>query len=184
MIGTHEEYNRIRGILLTLEPSELADALMELTHDSRAVYMKVIALASTETRKITLFKEYIHAITHQTRRSTLTGRNILLNLKRSLELLSPDNIDPKIGLQLMESFYETDSFAFESTTELDFEFEMVFTDEGFEIFAEIARRCTDTTFVVELVKKLYAEDNYGVRGKLHEEASTYLSEAGLKLLNT
>jgi len=105
-------------------------------------------------------------------------------LKRSLQMLDPAIMDPKIGLQLMVLFYETDSFALESTTELDFEFELVYTDDGFEKFAEFAIKCPEPDFVVQIVKQLIADDDYSMRTKLLDEASIFLSEAGLKLLRT
>ena len=184
MIGTIEEYNRIRGILMTLEPSKLVDALMKLGSESYSAYMMVLSLASTTAEKIALFKENIHAITHPTRWSTLSGKEILVTLHRSLEMLYPAMIDPKEGLLLMASFYETDSWAMESTTELDYEFELVYTDDGFEKFAEFARRCPDPDFVVKVVNKLLSDDGYSMRTKLFDKASMFLPEAGLKMLRT
>ena len=184
MIETIEECNSIRGVLMNLEPSELADALMTLAGESRSAHMLVMSLVSSTTEKIALFKENIHAITHQDRRTTLSGEYILETLTRSLEMLDPDTMDPKLGMQLMALFYETDSCALESTTELDFEFQLIFTDDGFEKFAQFARRCPDPDFVVQVVKQLIADDGYGMRTKLFAEASTFLSEEGLKALRT
>lgn len=160
-----------------LEKSELVDALMTLSGESPSAGMMVQALASTTTEKIALFKKNIHAITHQSRGSTLSGEEILDTLTRSLEMLDPEVIDPKVGLQLMALFYETDSWALESTTELDWEFELVFTDEGFELFAEFARRCPDPDFVTQVVKQLVADDGYGMRTKLSDKISTFLPVA-------
>ncbi|MDY0289509.1 MAG: hypothetical protein RBR15_11855 [Sphaerochaeta sp.] len=184
MIGTIEENKRIRGILIKREKGELADALMQLANESSSAHMLVMSLVSSNHEKIALFKQNIHAITHQGRRSSLSGEQILDMLHRSLEMLDPETMDPKEGLTLMTSFYETDSWAVESTTELDFEFELLFTEDGFEKFADFALKCPDPDFVVQVVKQLLSNDNYCMRTKLFDEASTFLSEEGVKALRT
>ena len=184
MLNRIDEYNHLQEILITLEPKLLTEALLKLAIESHSAYMMVLSLASTTAGKIELFKENIHTITHQTRRSTLSGKEILVTLHRSLEMLDPAIIDSKEGLLLMASFYETDSWALESTTELDYEFELVYTDDGFKKFAEFARRCPDPEFVAQVVNKLLADNGYSMRTKLFDEASTFLPEAGLKMLRT
>lgn len=179
---TIDEYNRTRSALLKLEPSILADALMKLAQKSRSAQMMVTSLASTAQENIALFKKSIKEITHQTRRHYLSGKEILDTLHRSLEMLDPSKIDPKLGLSLMVLFYETDSWALESTTELDFEFSLVYDEDGFAKFAEFAQRCPDSGFVVQTVKQLLAGDGYGMRTKLLDEASTFLSDEALKTL--
>ncbi|HKL57336.1 MAG TPA: hypothetical protein VJ854_02960 [Sphaerochaeta sp.] len=181
---TIEEYNRARSVLLKQEPSILADALLTLAGESRSAHMLVTSLVSSTQENIALFKQNIHEITHQTRRNSLSGEEILDTLHRSLEMLDTTKIDPKLGLELMASFYETDSWSLESTTELDFEFSLLYDDEGFEKFADFAQRCPDPDFVVELVKRLLTDDGYGMRTKLLDEASTFLSEEKLKTLRT
>lgn len=179
---TIEEYNRARSVLLKLEPSILVEALMTLAGESRSAQMLVTSLVSSTQENIAMFKENIHAITHQTRRHSLTGEEILETLHRSLEMLDPAKVDPKVGLNLMASFYETDSWALESTTELDFEFSLLYDDEGFEKFSDFAQRCPDSDFVIQVVKRLLTDDGYGMRTKLLDEASTFLSEEALKTL--
>jgi hypothetical protein len=133
--------------------------------------MLVEGLISSSDERIALFRRNIHAITHQGQRSTLSGEQILDILKRSLELLDSDLIDPKLGLELMELFYSTDEWALNSTTELDFEFELLFTDEGYSKFTEFAERCDDPLLVKQVVKRLLASDGYCMRGKLSEVVS-------------
>ena len=179
---TIDEYNRARAILLKLEPSIVVDALLKLAIESRSAHMLVTSLVSSTQENIAMFKENMHAITNQTRRNSLSGEQILDALHRSLEMLDTALIDPKLGLNLMASFYETDSWSLESTTELDFEFSLLYDEEGFAKFADFAQRCPDSDFVVELVKRLLTDDGYGMRTKLLDEASTFLSEEALKSL--
>lgn len=162
MFGTNKEYNSTRKILMGLEKNALVDALMTLAGESRSAYMLVLSLVSTTTEKVALFKQNIHAITHEDH----SGEEILDTLSRSLGMLDPEIMDPKVGLQLMVLFYGTDSWALESTTELDFEFEMVYTDDGFKKFAEFAQRCPDPEYVTQVVEQLLAADGYCMRTKL------------------
>jgi len=178
-MNTYEEYNRIRDLLLSLEPSKLVDALMTLAIESPSADMLVRSLASTTREKIALFKESIHSITHQSRHNILSGERILDILTRSLEMLDSLEIEPKTGLKLMVLFYETDSWALESTTELDYEFEILFTQNGYEKFAEFAKRCSDSDVIINILKQLYAADDYSMRTRLYDEASAFLSDEDL-----
>ena len=168
---TIAEYNRARKALMQLDRGILVDALLKLAIESPSAAMLVEGLISSSDERIALFRRNIHAITHQGQRSTLSGEQILDILKRSLELLDSDLIDPKLGLELMELFYGTDEWALNSTTELDFEFELLFTDEGYSKFTEFAERCDDPLLVKQVVKRLLASDGYGMRGKLSEVVS-------------
>jgi hypothetical protein len=168
---TIAEYNRARKALMQLDRGILVDALLKLAIESPSAAMLVKGLTSSSDERIALFRRNIHAITHQGQRSTLSGEQILDILKRSLELLDSDLIDPKLGLELMELFYSTDEWALNSTTELDFEFELLFTDEGYSKFTEFAERCDDPLLVKQVVKRLLASDGYGMRGKLSEVVS-------------
>jgi hypothetical protein len=168
---TIAEYNRARKALMQLDRGILVDALLKLAIESPSAAMLVKGLTSSSDERIVLFRENIHRITHQDRRNTLSGEQILDILKRSLELLDSDLIDPKLGLELMELFYSTDEWALNSTTELDFEFELLFTDEGYSKFTEFAERCDDPLLVKQVVKRLLASDGYGMRGKLSEVIS-------------
>ncbi len=179
MIETQKEYNRIRSELLKLESGTLADALLKLAIRSHSACLLVTSLASSVTQNIELFKESIHAITQQ----TLCAEDILVSLQRALDMLDPEKVDPLLGLDLMACFYETDSYALESSTELDWEFESVYTIYGFEKFVEFARRCTDHGFVVQVVKRLLANDDYYMRRNLLEKASTFLPEVALQQLS-
>lgn len=182
MIDTYEEIDHIKPILMNLEKSILVETLLTLAMESSSAAMLVRTIASTVNEKIALFKENIDSITHQGRHSSLSGEMILDLLTRSLQMLDPLEIEPKLGLTLMASFYETDSWALESTTELDWDFEVVFTHRGFEKFVEFASRCDDTDFIVDIIKKLLVDDDYSMRSNLFEEASSFLSEEGLKKL--
>jgi hypothetical protein len=163
---TKAEYQHAKNQLMQLDRSVLVDALLKLAIESPSAAILVNNLISSKEQRIALFRELIHRITHQSRRSMLSGDQILDMLKRSLELLHPEELDPKVGLVLMEEFYGTDSWAFESTTELDFEFDCIYSDEGVAKFSEFAERCCDADFVQQVLQRLLATDHYSAREKL------------------
>ncbi|RFU93890.1 hypothetical protein DYP60_12565 [Sphaerochaeta halotolerans] len=168
---TIADFDRARDALMKLDRSILVDALLKLAIESSSASMMVEGLISSLDERIALFRENIHRITHQGHRSTLSGEQILDILTRSLELLDPDQIDPALGLELMELFYSTDEWALNSTNELDFEFELLYTDDGYSKFTEFAERCDDPILVQQVVNRLLASDDYGMRENLSEVVS-------------
>nr|WP_321305701.1 hypothetical protein [uncultured Sphaerochaeta sp.] len=165
---TIAKYNQARKALLQMDQNILVDALLKLALESPSVAMMVEGMVSSQEKRIALFRKNIHAITHQGRRSSLSGEQILDILTRSLELLDPDQIDPILGLELMELFYSTDEWALNSTNELDFEFDLLYTDDGYSKFTEFAERCDDPLFVQQVVNRILASDDYCMRGNLSE----------------
>jgi len=159
---TVAEYNRIKEQLMKREQGVLVDALLTLALESPSALMMVKGLISSSEERVALFRRNIERITGQSRGNYLSGNQILDILTRSLDLLDPEHLDPKLGLELMEAFYSTNSWAFESTNTLDFDFEC--------LFSEFAVRCSDIEYAREVQKRLLAVDDYGVRGTLEEIA--------------
>ena len=176
------EFNRIREKLLKLEPTMLADALMKLAQESSSAAMMVERLAADDQKKIALFKDNIHTITHPPKRSRISGYTILDTLRRTLELLNPKTMSPEIGLELMAVFYCTDGIALESSTELDFEFQLLYDNDAFEMFTAFALKCADPDLVIQVVKRLSAHDDYGMREKLLMKAEAFLPQPHLQKL--
>lgn len=165
-LETIAEYNLAKDQLMNLDRSVLVDALMKLAQESPSALMLVNGLISSQEERIALFRENMHRITHQGRRSALSGEQILDLLNRSLELLDPEQLDPKVGLALMEIFYSTDGWAFESSTELDFEFDWLYSKDGLAVFSAFVDRCPDAEYVQEMLKRLLAGNDYGARDDL------------------
>jgi hypothetical protein len=163
---TREEYNYAKEQLLKLDRGVLVDALLKLAIEPGSASLLVSGLIASQEERIVLFQDYIRRVTHQSRKTSLTGHQILQILTRALDLLDPERIAPKTGLQLLESFYLTDSWALESTTELDFDFEYLFTEVAYSLFDEFAVRCKDHEYVQTMIKRLLADDGYGMRGNL------------------
>ena len=165
---TVAEYDHVKEQLMKLDRSVLVDALLTLAQESPSVSMMVKGLISSPEQRVALFRSNIERITHQSRRDSFSGEQILDILTRSLGLLDPEGLDPTLGLELMEAFYSTDSWALESTTELDFEFDCLFSRDGCALFSAFAQRCPDREHAREVQKRLLAGDAYGVRGSLKE----------------
>jgi hypothetical protein len=165
---TGGSFNHVKDQLMKLERRVLVDALLTLAQKSSSALMMVTSLVSTPEQRVALFRSNIERLTHQSRRDSLSGERILDILKRSLALLDPEGLDPKLGLELMEAFYSTDSWALESTTELDFEFDCLFSRDGCALFSALAQRCPDREHAREVQKRLLVGDEYGVRGSLEE----------------
>jgi len=153
---------------MKLDQRVLVDALLTLVQESSSALMMVKGLISSPEQRVALFRSNIERITHQSRRDSFSGEQILDILTRSLGLLDPEGLDPTLGLELMEAFYSTDSWALESTTELDFEFDCLFSRDGCALFSAFAQRCPDREHAREVQKRLLAGDAYGVRGSLKE----------------
>lgn len=165
---TGGSFNHVKDQLMKLERRVLVDALLTLAQKSSSALMMVTSLVSTPEQRVALFRSNIERITHQSRGNYLSGEQILYILTRSLGLLDPEEVDPTLGLELMEAFYSTDSWALESTNELDFEFDCLFSDDACSLFSAFAVRCPDVEHAREVQKRLLAGDAYGVRGSLKE----------------
>jgi len=165
---TKAEYHHAKEQLMRLDQCVLVDALLTLAQESSSALMMVTSLISSPEQRVALFRSNIERITHQSRRDSFSGERILDILTRSLGLLDPEELDPTLGLELMEAFYSTDSWALESTTELDFEFDCLFSRDGCALFSAFAQRCPDKEYARNVQKRLLAGDAYGVRGSLKE----------------
>jgi hypothetical protein len=163
---TVEEYNHAKKQLMGLDKSVLVNALLQLALELNSVSLLVNGLIATKEERLVLFKSYIEKVTLQ--EDILTGEQILEILTRSLDLLDPVSMDPKIALQLLEIFYSTDSLAFESTTELDFEFDCLYSKQAYNLFCSFAQQCDDKMYVQQIVDKLLSSDGYGVRTNLNQ----------------
>lgn len=172
---TIETYEMNLKSLMKLSPEVLSAALLKLAEESQQARLMVERLISTPVENIERFKEHLEEITCPPRGSRqLSGPAILNILTDMLDCLDVDTIPPEIGLELTEAFFSTDQAAFESCTTLDFEFALLFDRAAEEVFPGFARQISDTDLVVQTLRRLMAEDNYGARGGLLTEAPTYL----------
>ncbi len=178
------EYKDYRRRLEALDPAELAEALVDLAETSSSALMVVKRLVSSPDDHINQFRENLAEVTEGAGRGRygLSGEQILEILIRSLDLLEPGSMDPKIGLELTAAFFGTDGTAFESTNELDWEFESLYTFQACDVFISFALACDDKAFVLQLLEGLLSDDNYGVRSCLLKAAPSFLPEPELSTL--
>ncbi len=163
---TIEEYNYAKNRLMALDKSMLVEALLQLAIESNSASLFVDCLIATKKERVALFHSYIENVTLQANK--LTGKQILVILRRALDLLDPAGMEPKIGLPLLEMFYTADSWAFNSTTELDFEFDYLFSEQATNLFGCFAQKCDDKNYVRQMVNRLLSADEYGVRAGLKQ----------------
>lgn len=152
--------------MTTLDQGVLVDALLQLAIESNSASLLVAGLIATEEERVVLFQDRIERVTLQG--NSLSGEQILEILRRALDLLDPESMDPKIALQLLETFYATDSYTFNSTTELDFEFDCLFSEQAYSLFCKFAQRCDDKKYVQQRVDSILSDDSYGVRANLNQ----------------
>ncbi len=109
--------NPMLDTLTKLDSSVLAEALMTLAKESPSAQMVVERLTADNERKIELFKDNLRTITNQPESGGISGHMMLNTLKRTLELLDPQTMPAELGLELVEAFYYTDTFALNSSTD-------------------------------------------------------------------
>lgn len=168
---TVEEYNYAKNRLMALDKSVLVEALLQLALESYSASLFIDCLIATKKERVALFHNYIENVTLKS--NTLTGKQILEILRRALDLLDPVGMEPKIGLPLLEMFYTTDSWAFNSTTELDFEFDCLFSERATSLFCRFAQKCDDKKYVQQIANRLLSADEYGVRAELKQFSSLH-----------
>jgi hypothetical protein len=74
--------------------------------------------------------------------------------------------DPETGLQLLAAFYETDKAVFNNCDDSSGHISTEYQLTARELFTKYASACTDKKAVLDLLIKLYAEDDFSVRGRL------------------
>lgn len=109
--------NSILDKLTKLDSSVLAEALLTLAKESQSAQMVVERLTADNERKIELFKDYLQAITNQPKSGVISGQMMIIILKRILELLDLQSMSAELGLELMEAFYYSDTYTFNTSTD-------------------------------------------------------------------
>lgn len=180
-----EPTDPLRNMLMKLDHAALVDGIVDIASGSYPLRKALERLGSSSQKRIDMFNQhfaFLMASPRFKRKHQLSGQSILDHLSVMLGCLVPTDMLPESGLALLERFYATDSIAFESTNEFDYEFEVVYTVKAVQAFAAFATQIQDAGKVVDVVNRIAASDHYGVRQALVEKASTYLPEHALGLL--
>ena len=172
--------NNPREQLIKLGAEKLADALLDLSTRSDQAAQLVEQLLSPPRENLRHLKARIRGL--RQRKRFLGAReaqsyasdlsDLLADIQRNIE-------DPKIGLELVVAFFESDNQVLESCDDSYGNVGEVFRYDATELFTHYARDIEDKSYLSDLVFKLYEEDEYGVREELVDHASQFLPEEAL-----
>lgn len=88
--------------------------------------------------------------------------------------------DPRIGVDLLASFYTTDRSVFERCDDSSGHVGDVYCYEAREMFISFAGCCPDKKWLTNLVLKTSLQDDYGVRDVLINSVKAYLPEVQIR----
>lgn len=182
-------YNRamnnkeVREKLIDIGADRLADALLYLASrfDEVDEYVEALLLSSEEAAA--RFRRKLAGL--KRRRKFIDWRaapDFARELEMMLAALPQTVIDPKMGLELVAEFVACDRAVFQRCDDSDGIIGDVFRYDACKLFTHYASACTDKPFISDLVFRLYAHDDYGVREGLLDETVKFLPEEELHAL--
>jgi hypothetical protein len=145
----------------------LADALIDLAnHDDLAA--DVVERLSSDPQE--LIKKVKRKITGLKRRKTFIHWQESARFAKKIEAILTDieaaDPDPETGLKLMTAFYETDRIIFNNCDDSSGHIGTEYTVTALNMFTKYASASTNKKAVLDLLIKLYKEDDFSVRGRL------------------
>ena len=99
--------------------------------------------------------------------------DFLNDLKTSVE-------DPRVGVELVSSFYEADHGVLGNCDDSSGHVGDLFRYDAKDLFVSYASRCDDNEWLADLVLRLIRKDDYGVRDSLLNCAAEYLPESAMR----
>ncbi|NOY00779.1 MAG: hypothetical protein GXP30_13775 [Verrucomicrobia bacterium] len=171
--------------LINLGVDQLADALLELSHQSEAAADLIKRLTVAPKDNIQRFKKKLSAIkSEQNFYHWKNSRGFLSRIERLLQDLEAGVTDPLSGLELVRSFYEADSKIFEQCDDSGGGVGEIFRYTAKDLFAKYAALCEDKKKVASIMLELNQNDGYGVRDAVFENAADFLPEAVIRSMIT
>ncbi|MBX9690044.1 MAG: hypothetical protein K2X27_25255 [Candidatus Obscuribacterales bacterium] len=159
--------------LVKLGADKLADALLELAGRNKSAAEMIARLLSDPEENFARFRKKLDAL------SNMSGfidydetKSFATELESLLSDLKAGAKNPKIGLELVSSFFEKDGDILESCEDHDGDIQDVFTIHAYELFWHFATQCADYDSVVDCLLKLIGNDNFGVRCGLFDVPET------------
>ncbi len=101
-------------------------------------------------------------------------------LRTLLDQLGHDIQDPRLGVELVAAFFQTDEVIFNRCDDSGGIVGDVFTMDATELFVRYAARWDDKQALVGLLLELDAGENYGVRERIMDNAGRFLPEHFLR----
>ena len=106
--------------------------------------------------------------------------NLAHELNAFLADIADASLEPRIGAELIISFYETDKGTFGRCDDSSGHVGDVYRYDARDLFLSFAKHCEDKDWLEKLVVKLNHEDDYGVRDTLIDCAAECLPEPNIR----
>lgn len=175
--------DRQRQKLVDHGAERLADALLILAQRHQAAADEVARLVSTPVENTERFRRGLAAL-RNTNHFYTRGRahDFAEDLTSILADVKAGVADPRQGVELVLDFFEHDAACFEQADDSDGCIGDVFRWDARELFVEMATRVADKEWIAGRLFEVLADDGYGVRFCLLEEANRYLPPEVLRTL--
>ncbi len=163
--------NGYREKLLELDKEILVDTLLRVSTYSETAMEVIMRLANTPSENSELVKRKIARLKDQDvfydRRSSRAFAQELENMVEAIEVSAED---PNEGIERLADFFACDRSVIESCDDSDGLVGDVFRSYATEVFAAFGQKCADKAWLSDVVLRLWAGDDYGVRERLLEKA--------------
>lgn len=138
-------------------------------------------MLATKTKNIKHFKSKIAGLKRARR---FVDWNESAKLAQDLSTLLADiadaSLEPRIGAEVVASFYETDKGTFGRCDDSSGHVGDVYRYDARDLFLSFAKRYEDKGWLEQLAVRLNHEDDYGVRDTLIDCAAEYLPEPNIR----
>ena len=170
-----------RDKLIALGAEVLADTLLNLAVRYEGVDDHIDRMVATPEENAARFKKRISGIKRRRRFVDWRGvRALASELEGILEDLKAGVIDPRSGVELLISFYETDKGTLGNCDDSSGFVGNVYRFSASELFVTYASRCDDKKRIASMLVKLNRKDDYGIRDTLVHCAAEFLPESQIR----
>jgi hypothetical protein len=168
--------NFLRQQLIDLGAETLADSLIKLAEKNDEVDNLVERLVAKPSENIKRFKNKLVGLKKAQRFIDWRGvSQFARELEGLLEDLHSGVKDPRVGAEMVASFYECDESVFNRCDDSTGIIGDIFRITARDYFIQYAAACTDKEWIADKLINLYSKDHYGVRSALIESANKFLN---------
>ncbi|MFA6567702.1 MAG: DUF6880 family protein [Victivallales bacterium] len=173
----------IRTKLAKVAVEDLVEALMELSirHDDADAI--IIRLISSKKDNFKRAKAKILGLRRQKNfvdwRSAKSFRS---KLEEILDEIRDGSESPSDGITLLVEFFKSDKAVIEHCDDSDGFIGSIFRSSASDLFAELASKCKDKTWISETLADLYGDDPYSLREYLLKKSAKFLPAGELRKL--
>jgi len=163
--------------LIELGAEALAEALLELESRNDAAHDVVERMLATSQENVKRFKSKLVRLKRGERFvSWRESADLAHRLESLLDDLRAGVEDPRTGVELLASFFESDKAIMEGCDDSGGRIGDTFRFQAKDLFIFYASRCKEKKWLGDLVMRLTREDQYNLRDVLTDCATDYLPE--------